>query len=88
VENEIAISTPAVARLLGWKPSAFSKALWDGRVIAPIRRLGGSYVWGIREITAASWALRHHSLSENELAQIQQPQEVPHGCTTQPPCPR
>jgi hypothetical protein len=67
---DIHVSTRQVSRLLGMTPGAFSKSIWAGKVTPPNTRLGGSYVWGLKEIEVASWAIRHRAISEDELAQL------------------
>lgn len=50
-------STRQVAILLGIKPGALTKALWDGRVEPPAKSPSGNYLWTLRDIERASWAL-------------------------------
>jgi len=53
-------STRQVAILLGMKPGALTKALWDGRVDSPQKSPSGNYLWTIPDIEAASWRLGRH----------------------------
>ena len=53
-------STRQVAILLGMKPGALTKALWDGRVDPPQKSPSGNFLWTIPDIEAASWRLGRH----------------------------
>ena len=50
-------STPQAARRLGVSVSMLAKAVWDGRVEAPAKSPSGNYLWTLRDIERASWAL-------------------------------
>lgn len=52
-------STREVALIiLKVKPDTLQKAIWQNRVKAPSKGPSGQYLWTIRDIEAASWALR------------------------------
>lgn len=55
------LSTRQVAKLLGITPACLTKALWDGRVDPPQKAPSGSYLWTLRDIEKASWALRRRA---------------------------
>jgi hypothetical protein len=57
-------STRDVARLLGISISRLARAVWEGRVDAPMKGPGGAYLWNRRDIDKASWALRHRSADD------------------------
>jgi len=57
-------STRDVARLLGVGISRLARAVWEGRVEAPLKGPGGAYLWGRRDIERASWVLRHRSADD------------------------
>lgn len=49
-------STRAVARKLGIKPSALSRAVWDGRITPPQKGPSGAYLWTDADIQRAARA--------------------------------
>ena len=57
-------STRDVARLLGISVSRLARAVWEGRVNAPMKGPGGAYLWTRPDIERASWALRHRSADD------------------------
>jgi hypothetical protein len=57
-------STRDVARLLGIGVSRLARAVWEGRVAAPLKGPGGAYLWTRRDIERASWVLRHRSADD------------------------
>ena len=52
-------STPQVAGLLDIKPDTLQKAIWQGRVKPPMKGPSGQYLWTLRDIEHACWALLH-----------------------------
>ena len=50
-------STRQVALLLGVKPAALAKALWDGRIDPPAKGPSGNYLWRVNDIEKASWVM-------------------------------
>lgn len=54
-------STRQVAGLLSIKSETLQKAIWQLRVEAPQKGLSGNYLWTIRDIDRASWALLHRA---------------------------
>jgi len=55
------MSTRQVARLLNITPARLTKALWDGRVIAPAKSPSGNFLWTLEDINRASWVLRRQA---------------------------
>lgn len=62
-QNKIA-NTREVARVLGVSTSKLSRAVWDGRVDAPMRGPGGAFLWDLESIQRASWQLLGKSLDD------------------------
>jgi len=55
---QIFFSTRQVAiEILGIKPDALSKAIWQNRVTPPSKSPGGQYLWTIAYIESAAWAM-------------------------------
>jgi len=52
--------TKDVARLLGIRPDALSRAIWIGRIDAPAKSPSGNYLWTTKDIERAAWVLRCH----------------------------
>ena len=50
-------STPQVAGLLDIKPDTLQKAIWQNRVTPPLKSPGGQYLWTLKDIESAAWAL-------------------------------
>ncbi len=50
-------STRQAAGILGIKPDALSKAIWQNRVTPPTKSPSGQYLWTTAYIEAAAWAL-------------------------------
>ena len=59
-------STPQVAGLLGIKPDTLQKAIWQGRVKAPMKGPSGQYLWTLQDIEHTSWALLHRAYEPME----------------------
>jgi len=57
-------STRDVARLLGISVSRLARAVWEGRVNAPMKGPGGAYLWNRQDIERASWVLRRRSADD------------------------
>jgi len=57
-------STRDVARLLGVGVSRLARAVWEGRIEAPLKGPGGAYLWNRRDVERASWALRHRNADD------------------------
>jgi hypothetical protein len=51
-------STSQVAKILGIGVSALQRALWTGRVKAPLKSPQGGFLWMDSDINSASWVLR------------------------------
>lgn len=56
--------TREVARMLGLNPSRLARAIWDGRLDAPLKAPGGAYLWTKRDIERASWLLLRRGLDD------------------------
>lgn len=72
-------STRQVAQnVLGVKPSCLSRAVWDGSIPAPQKCPAGNFMWTVRDIEAAAWALKRQSKFQAWLAthQIYSPDVV------------
>ncbi len=52
-------STKQVAAMLHIRPDALSRAIWLGRLTAPAKGPGGSYLWTNHDIEHAGWTLLH-----------------------------
>ena len=50
-------STRQAAALLGINPSRLTRALWDGRVVPPVKSPSGAFLWTESDIQRASWDL-------------------------------
>jgi len=53
------LSTRQVARLLHVSVSLLTKAVWDGRVNAPLKSPSGNFLWTHDDVEHASWVLLH-----------------------------
>ena len=51
-------STRQVAGFLDIKPGTLQKAIWQNQVIPPSKGPSGQYLWQLRDIESAAWALR------------------------------
>jgi hypothetical protein len=56
-------STRQAATTIGVTPNALNRAIWEGRVNAPVKSPSGAYLWTERDIEHASWVLRHRAPS-------------------------
>ena len=56
--------TRQVAVMLGMKSSRLTKAIWDNRIDAPPKGLGGVFLWSRRNVEQASWVLRGRSADD------------------------
>jgi len=54
VDLDRGVNTRVAAELLGIRPPALQRAVWDGRLDVP-RRFGRSFMWTTRELEQASW---------------------------------
>ena len=52
--------TRQAAQALGIRPSTLSRAIWDGKVRAPVKGPGGAYVWSVGDIESAAWSMRRY----------------------------
>ncbi len=43
--------------VLGVKPDALSKAIWQGRVTPPTKSPSGQFLWTLPYIESAAWAM-------------------------------
>lgn len=57
-------STKEVAKLLGVGLSCLSRAVYEDRIDPPQKGPGGAFLWGVRDIERASWALRRKSVDD------------------------
>jgi hypothetical protein len=53
------LSTRQAAQALGLRPDALSRAVWIGKVDAPLKSPAGDYMWDEAAINRASWAILH-----------------------------
>ncbi len=51
------LNTRRVAELLGTSPDTLGRAVWAGRVPAPMKSPSGSFLWTLMDARRASWAL-------------------------------
>jgi hypothetical protein len=53
--------TKDVARTLGIRPDALTRAIWVGRLDPPTKSPSGSFLWTEQDIERASWVLLHRA---------------------------
>lgn len=58
------LTTRDVARMLGVAVGTLGKAVWEGRIEAPVRGPGRCYLWTIGDIENASFVLRGRSAND------------------------
>jgi hypothetical protein len=51
--------TRQVAKMLGLRPDALTRHIWNGTVNPPAKSPGGDYLWDLKSINSCSWALLH-----------------------------
>lgn len=56
--------TRDVASLLGIRPSALTRAVWEGRLEAPEMGPGRAFCWSEKNIRQACWILLHRDLDD------------------------
>jgi len=61
-------NTRQAADQFGIKPTRLAKAVWDGRVDPPAKSPSGTYLWTLRDIERASWALLRRAYEPAEVA--------------------
>lgn len=59
------LSTRQVAARLGIRPSVLGAAVWNGRLIPPVKSPDGSFLWTEDDIERASWAILHRPYTES-----------------------
>ena len=57
------VNTRVAAELLGVRPPALQRAVWDGRIETP-EKFGRSYIWRTQQLEQAAWALHRKPLDE------------------------
>ena len=57
-------STRQAAKLLGIRPSALSRAIWEGRLGEPPRSPSGAFLWRWQDLERASWVLLRRDLDD------------------------
>jgi hypothetical protein len=57
-------STVEASRLLAVHPGRLGRAVWDGRLEAPVKGPGGAFFWTERNIRQACWVLLHRDLDD------------------------
>ena len=63
VDLDRGVNTKGAAELLGVRPPALQRAVWDGRIEAP-EKFGRSYIWRRQQLEQAAWALHRKPLDE------------------------
>jgi hypothetical protein len=58
------IGTKQAAEILGVKPGALTRAVWENRLPAPEKGPGGAFVWSREDLQRAAWALWERELDE------------------------
>lgn len=58
------IGTKQAAAILGVKPGALTRAVWEGRVPPPPKGPGGAFVWAETDLRRAAWAMLGRDLDE------------------------
>lgn len=61
-------STRQAASLLGIKPCRLQQAIWQNRINPPAKGPSGQYLWTIKDIDHASWALLKKSYTTQEVS--------------------
>lgn len=54
-------STRQVAEIFQIKPDMLSRAVWLGKVKPPLKSPQGSYLWNLKDIEAAAWAMHRYA---------------------------
>lgn len=54
--------TKQAAGILGIRPGALTRAVWDQRFDPPPKGPGGAFLWGEQDLRRAAWALLHRDL--------------------------
>jgi hypothetical protein len=58
------IGTKQAAAILGLRPGALTKAVWDDRIPPPVKGPGGAFVWTDADLRRAAWALLGRDLDD------------------------
>lgn len=61
-------NTKEAAKMLGVRPSALSRAVWDNRIDPPQKSPSDTFLWTTDDLNRASWTLHKKPIKELQNA--------------------